>query len=45
MTFDLYDYQKELVNEARKSLATGNEGVLIQSPPRQWEIGCHRRNS
>ena len=33
MTFDLYDYQKELVTKARKSLATGNKGVLIQSPP------------
>lgn len=33
MTFDLYDYQKELVIKARKSLATGNKGVLIQSPP------------
>ena len=45
MTFDLYDYQTELVNKARKSLAAGNEGVLIQSPPRQWEKCCHRRNS
>lgn len=33
MTFDLYDYQTELVTKARKSLATGNKGVLIQSPP------------
>lgn len=33
MTFYLYDYQTELVNKARKSLAKGHEGVLIQSPP------------
>ena len=33
MTFNLYDYQTELVTKARKSLATGNKGVLIQSPP------------
>ena len=33
MTFGLYDYQTELVTKARKSLATGNKGVLIQSPP------------
>ena len=33
MTFNLYDYQTELVTKARKSLAKGNEGVLIQSPP------------
>lgn len=33
MPFELYDYQTELVTKARKSLATGNKGVLIQSPP------------
>ena len=33
MTFNLYDYQTELVTKARKSLAKGHKGVLIQSPP------------
>ena len=33
MTFNLYDYQTELVIKARKSLTTGHKGVLIQSPP------------
>ena len=33
MPFELYDYQTELVTKARKSLAKGNKGVLIQSPP------------
>ncbi|WP_373742603.1 DEAD/DEAH box helicase [Jeotgalibaca porci] len=33
MTFQLYDYQTELVTKARKSLTAGNKGVLIQSPP------------
>lgn len=33
MTFQLYDYQSELVSKARKSLAKGHQGVLIQSPP------------
>ena len=33
MTFDLYDYQTELVTKARKSLTKGHKGVLIQSPP------------
>ena len=33
MTFNLYDYQIELVSKARKSLTKGHKGVLIQSPP------------
>lgn len=33
MTFQLYDYQTELVTKTRKSLKTGHKGVLIQSPP------------
>ena len=33
MTFQLRPYQKELVNKARKSIANGSKGVLIQSPP------------
>lgn len=31
--FQLFDYQQKLVNSARKSLARGNRGVLIVSPP------------
>lgn len=33
MTFTLHDYQLEIVNKARKEIAKGNKGVLIQSPP------------
>lgn len=32
MTFQLYDYQLELVDKARK-LFSETDGVLIQSPP------------
>lgn len=31
--FKLFDYQSDLVNRTRKSLADGNKGVLIVSPP------------
>lgn len=31
--FQLHDYQIRLVNEARQKIASGNKGVLIQSPP------------
>lgn len=31
--FSLYDYQQDLVTKTRQSLANGNKGVLIQSPP------------
>lgn len=33
MTFQLHDYQLEIVDKARKEIAKGNKGVLIQSPP------------
>ena len=29
----MYDYQQELVTKARKSIADGSKGVLIQAPP------------
>lgn len=31
--YELFDYQQKLVDGARKSLAEGNKGVLIVSPP------------
>lgn len=31
--FELYEYQKDLVEGARESIASGSKGVLIQSPP------------
>jgi len=33
LTFKLRPYQQELVDEARKAIAQGSKGVLIQSPP------------
>ncbi|MGO1989626.1 DEAD/DEAH box helicase family protein, partial [Mammaliicoccus vitulinus] len=33
MTFQLHDYQTEIVDKARNKIAEGNKGVLIQSPP------------
>ena len=31
--YQLFDYQRNLVNQARDALAQGNKGVLIVSPP------------
>lgn len=33
MVFKLHGYQRKLVDEARKEIANGSKGVLIQSPP------------
>ena len=33
MTFNLYPYQQSMVSQARKHIADGARGVLIQSPP------------
>ncbi len=33
MTFKLYPYQQSMVSQARKHIADGAKGVLIQSPP------------
>lgn len=33
MTYELYDYQQELVTKGRQSIANGSKGVLIQAPP------------
>ena len=33
IAFELYDYQQDLVDKARQSIAQGAKGVLVQSPP------------
>lgn len=33
MTYQLYDYQQTLVKQARRKIANGSQGVMIQAPP------------
>lgn len=33
IVFELYDYQQDLVDKVRQSIAQGAKGVLVQSPP------------